>query len=325
MASVFTQGPWVWQHARAMTVFHHLELLSNPMRARILRTLASEELGVGELSRVLQVSQSKASRQLKVLHEAGWVEKRSVGPANFYQMRPSALPPGGDAVWALVQNAQPEHVAEDEARLAAVLHARHRDSNGFFGRVGGDWDTLRRELFGQSFQVPALLGLIPAGYTVGDLGCGTGSAAEALAPFVRRVVAVDRERAMLDAARLRLQNLENVDLRKGDLKSLPIDDGELDAALCILVLHHVSEPQAALAEMGRAVSADHGRVVLVDMIEHDRTEYRHTMGHKHLGFGEETLRNLGERAGLVLQRYNQLPPAPEAKGPALFAATLAPR
>ncbi len=324
MRSVFTQGARLWQHARDMTVFQHLELLSDPLRARMLRILASEELGVGELGRVLQVSQSKASRQLKALHDAGWVEKRSAGPANFYRMTEAHLPPGAMQVWTLVQDAQPEQDGEDDARLAAVLEARNLDSPSFFGRVGGDWDTLRRDLFGSGFQVPALLGLIPPDYTVGDLGCGTGNAAATLAPFVAEVIAVDREPAMLDAARKRLSGLSNVTLRQGDLNALPIADGELDAALCILVLHHLDDPAGALREMARAVSA-RGRVVLIDMVEHDRVEYRQTMGHRHLGFSEATLASLAAHAGLTMGAFVQLAPDPEAKGPALFTATFVPR
>lgn len=305
-----------------MSVFHHLELLADPARARMLWVLSQEELGVGELSRVLQVSQSKASRLLKPLHEGGWVEKRQSGPANFYRM--ADLPADAAEVWALVRGAQPDQQREDRARLDAVLEARSQDARSFFGRVGGDWDALRRELFGANFQVPALLGLIPPQYVVGDLGCGTGNAAATLAPFVEKVVAVDRERAMLNAARRRLQGTSNVELREGDLTALPVADGELDAALCILVLHHVPDPVAALREMGRVVNASHGRILLIDMVEHDRAEYRHTMGHHHLGFADATLRELATASGLSLGRITTLSPDPEAKGPALFCATFSP-
>jgi ArsR family transcriptional regulator len=142
----------------------------------------------------------------------------------------------------------------------------------------------------------------------------------ALAPFVARVVAVDASAAMLQAAKKRLQGAANVDLRRGDLEALPIDDGRLDAAVVMLVLHHVPEPAKALAEIAR-VLAPGGRLLLVDMLPHDREIYRQQMGHVWLGFSEEHLGALLTEAGFDGVRVVPLPPDTRAKGPGLFAAT----
>jgi ubiquinone/menaquinone biosynthesis C-methylase UbiE len=146
---------------------------------------------------------------------------------------------------------------------------------------------------------------------VGDLGCGTGTVSAALAPFVARVVAVDGSAPMLQAAKKRLQQFDNVDLRRGELESLPIDDGRLDAAMLMLVLHHVPEPDRALAEALRVLKPG-GRVVLVDMLPHDRDSYRQQMGHVWLGLSN---------SGFDDARIVSLAPDAKAKGPGLFVAT----
>jgi ArsR family transcriptional regulator len=124
---------------------------------------------------------------------------------------------------------------------------------------------------------------------------------------------------MLGTARKRLAQAENVDVRAGELEALPVDDGELDAALLFLVLHYVAEPAAALAE-ARRVLRPGGTLLVVDMAPHDREEYRQAMGHVWLGFGADALEGWMRDAGFAGVRYVPLPPDPAAKGPSLFAA-----
>jgi len=112
----------------------------------------------------------------------------------------------------------------------SVLARQRSRSQEFFDASGSQWDTLRDELFGSKFHLSALMGLIPADSVVGDLGAGTGTVTEALAPFVGTVIGVDASKNMLAAAAQRLQRFENVELRHGELTSLPINDGRLDAA-----------------------------------------------------------------------------------------------
>jgi ArsR family transcriptional regulator len=142
----------------------------------------------------------------------------------------------------------------------------------------------------------------------------------ALAPFVARVVAVDASAAMLQAAKKRLQRLDNVDLRRGDLEALPIDDARLDAATMMMVLHHVPEPQRALAEAARVLKPG-GRLILVDMLPHDREHYRRQMGHVWLGFSEDHVHRLLGESSFGEIRIVPLPPDPRAKGPGLFVST----
>jgi len=155
--------------------------------------------------------------------------------------------------------------------------------------------------------------------TVGDLGCGTGQLTETVAPYVRRVIAVDGSNEMLDAARTRLAELRNVEIREGQLESLPIKDGELDAALLSLVLHYSPEPVRTLAEVAR-VCRPGATILVVDMLPHHHDEYQQHMGHVWLGFSEKQIIKFLTAAGFTGARVRALPVDPDAKGPALFAA-----
>ncbi|TVQ91646.1 MAG: methyltransferase domain-containing protein [Deltaproteobacteria bacterium] len=301
-------------------VLDRLPAIVEPTRARLLRTLSREELGVGEIAMVVQLPQSTVSRHLKVLHTDGWLDNRREGTASLFRMA-EVLPPGAAALWEVVREATEARWAlEDDLRLRAVLDARVVDAEAFFGQVAGRWEEVRSGLFGTTYVLPTLLALLPEAWTVLDLGTGTGSMAAELAHAVRRVIAVDREQAMLDAARARLEGLDNVDLIRASLHDLPLPDASVDAALCSLVLHHQARLDPILAEARRVLKPG-GRVVILDMVEHDRAEYRASMGHHHLGFSEQTLRQALARSGFCEARWRALPAEPGAKGPPLFIAT----
>lgn len=303
----------------------HLLVLSEPVRVRLLAVLEVEELGVGELMRIVQLPQSTVSRHLEKLRASGWIRRRSEGTSGLFRFEPEDLVEAAARLWGVVGD---DHRGsslheEDLARLQSVIAARQADARTFFGRLRGDWEALRRELFGDAFLLPTLLSLLPEALVVADLGCGTGEALVALAPNVRRVIGVDREPGMLEVAAERTAGLANVELRRGGLDAVPIADGEADAVLCMLVLHHVEPLDRAFAEL-RRICGDGGRVVVLDMIAHEREEYRQTMGHVHLGFSEADLCEAARAAGLTVHAWRALPPTAEAQGPPLFLAVLRP-
>ena len=228
------------------------------------------------------------SRHLKVLAHDGWVAARSEGTSRLYRLAADDLDPAARRLWALLreQSASLPVTRQDDRRLSSVLAQRRTQSQAFFSSAAGQWDRLRRDMFGERFDLAALVGLLDDRWVVGDLGCGTGQIAATLAPFVRRVVAVESSRAMLSAARRRLQGVGNVELRRGELEALPIDDQRLDAAAICLVLHHLSDPPAVLREAARALRPS-GRLLIVDMFRHDRADYQQQMGHVWLGFERE--------------------------------------
>src|SRR6185503_12886871 len=146
------------------------------------------------------------------------------------------------------------------------------------------------------FHLAALAALAEPTWVVADLGCGTGQVSASIAPFVARVIAVDASAAMLQAAKKRLHGIHNIELRRGELEALPIDDARIDAATLMLVLHHVPEPERALHEVARVLKPG-GRLVIVDMLPHDRDSYRQQMGHVWLGFSDDHVRRLLSESG----------------------------
>jgi ArsR family transcriptional regulator len=270
---------------------------------------------------VLQLPQSTVSRHLKTLGDDNWVVSRRDGTSRFYSMPADELDAGARRLWPLIreQVAATSGAGQDERRLRGILTRRRAKSQEFFATAAGEWDRLREDQFGDSFFLWAVLGLIDPALVVGDLGCGTGQLTETVAPYVSRVIAVDSSADMLDAARARVGNAANVELRQGDLENLPIGPGELDAAMLSLVLHYAPAPAKALSEVARVLRPG-GRVLVVDMLPHDREEYQHQMGHVWLGFSEKQISKFLAGAGFGDVRVRGLPTDPDAKGPALFAA-----
>jgi SAM-dependent methyltransferase len=299
-----------------------MESLADPTRLRLLRLLERHELAVAELCDVVQLPQSTVSRHLKMLADQGWVRSRSQRTTNLYRMDTGELPSGARRLWLLARD-QTEGwatLAQDQLRLARRLEDRRERAERFFAGAAAQWDRLRRELYGDAFGEAALLALLPAGWVVADLGCGTGALTAALAPHVGRVVGVDQSAAMLRAAERRTAALGNVVLKQGRLEALPLPDGECDAALMLLALSYVSDAPRALREATRILRPG-GKAVIVDLLGHDQEEFRLRMGQQCRGFEPGDLcRGLAE-AGLESASCRALPPEPGAKGPALFLAS----
>jgi ArsR family transcriptional regulator len=309
-------------NGRAPAIIDHLASLADSTRSRLLLLLDRNELTVSELCSITQLPQSTVSRHLKALVDGGWISSRAEATSRLYAMTRDDLDPARRRLWLLVrEQVGPTPAAgQDQRRLQAALAARRTTSQEFFSSSAGQWDRLRDELFGDRFQLAVFAALAGADWTVGDLGCGTGQISAALAPFVARIVAVDASAAMLQAAKRRLHAFGNVDLRRGELEALPIDDNRLDAATLMLVLHHVPDPARALGEVARALKPG-GRVVIADMLPHDRDNYRQQMGHVWLGFSNDQITTLLRESGFEPVRLVALPEDPKAKGPALFVAT----
>jgi SAM-dependent methyltransferase len=304
-----------------VAILEHMSALADPVRCRLLLLLEKHELTVSELCAVLQMPQSSVSRHLKTLADDDWVTSRRDGTSRFYSMPVDELDSGAKRLWPLIreQVATTSGAGQDERRLRGVLARRRAKSQEFFATAAGGWDHLREDLFGDSLFLWAVLGLIDPSLIVGDLGCGTGQLTETVAPYVKQVIAVDSSSDMLDAARVRVGGARNVDLRQGDLENLPIATGELDAAVLSLVLHYAPSPAKALSEVARVLRPA-GRVLVVDMLPHEREEYQHQMGHVWLGFSEKQITRALTGAGFTDVRIRPLPADPDAKGPALFAA-----
>ena len=161
--------------------------------------------------------------------------------------------------------------------------------------------------------------MLPSDWVVADLGCGTGDVAERLAPLVRQVYAVDREASMLEAATRRLAGRQNVEFVHAELAALPLASSSCDAAVLMLVLHHIREPVEVLSEMARILRPG-VHALIVDMVEHDNAQLAQEMGHCHFGFSESALSELATAAGLNLVSWRRLRLTADGRGPALFGA-----
>jgi ArsR family transcriptional regulator len=299
-----------------------MDCLADPARLRLLRLLERHELGVAELCDIVQMPQSTVSRHLKLLSEQGWIQHRRHGTNHLYEMILDELTAPARKLWLLARE-EMHHwatLSQDELRLGRVLSRREPDSQSFFAGAAGEWDQIRSDLYGHRFDLQAVLPLLPADYTVADLGCGAAQLAAELAKHVEQVIGVDNSAEMLKAAKRRAASTPNLDLRKGELTALPIKDGEADAALMILSLTYVPEVQPALNEMSRILKPG-GKAVVIDLLRHDRDDFRRQLGQKHPGFDPTDLAEALDKPGLAQITVRPLPPDPDVKGPALFVAT----
>lgn len=299
-----------------------MEALADPTRLRLLRLLERHELGVVELCDILQLPQSTVSRHLKVLVNDGWTRSRRLGTTHLYRMTLDELQAPTRKLW-LIAREQTDGwptVEQDALRLNRLLTDKQKVSEAFFAGAASQWYKLRDDLYGRSFTTEAMLALLPVNYTVADLGCGTGPTSERLSPHVQKVIAIDNSPAMLKAARKRLSHCGNIELRQGDLTAIPIDDASVDGAIVQLVLTYVPEPRLVLKEMSRILKPG-GKAVIIDLLPHDRDDFRREMGQAAMGLDPQTICAALGAAGFTSSSCVPLPPEAGVKGPALFLAT----
>ena len=274
---------------------------SDPTRVRILALLEREELAVNELMDVLGMAQSRVSRHLAILREAGLLEDRRDGTYVFYRF---ALPAEGPwyETWSLVRSSlQRDPTAErDTAALLRVMDERASRTRSFFDSVGPEWDALRKVFDDDVVRARAVSRLVDPELLVADVGTGTGILAAELRGLGVRVIAIDNSTRMLEAARAKFSRdgIEGVELRRGDAGALPLADGEVNAAFAHRVLHYLASPGEAVADMARAVSAG-GSVVVVDFVRHQHEWMRQELGVTWLGFSPEEIRNWFAESGLA--------------------------
>lgn len=299
--------------------------LGDSTRQLIMQVLSHQELAVNELVDCLGLPQSTVSRHLRVLRQAGLIVDRREGVTVYCRM---AAPQDADesAAGSVCRWFEGHPLpSEIQAGIRQVLARRRQRSSEFFEKIGGRWDELRRGCFGQEFLSEAVLGLLPREWTVADLGTGTGHLLPALARAFRRVIAVDHSESMLSQARQRISSLGlgNVDLRPGELEELPIESGQIDLAIAMLVLHHVGQPPRALAEVARVLRPG-GHLLIVEIDQHHDDELRQAMGDLWMGFAPSRLSEMAGQAGLSTRRTMPLSgrscrAESHGEGPLLFA------
>jgi DNA-binding transcriptional ArsR family regulator/protein-L-isoaspartate O-methyltransferase len=299
--------------------------MADPTRLRLLQVLSGQELSVSELVEVLRQPQSTVSRHLRTLREAGLIADRRDGTNVLCSL--AAIHGNGGSTelrGRVLEWIQEQPVPRPlNRRLERLLQRRTDRSLGFFEEVGERWDQIRTESFGNRFHLEALTALLPSEWTVADVGTGTGYLLPILAASFRRVIAVDPVAAMLEAARARpeLAGVNNVEFRKGDVSQLPMTDGEVDAALAVLVLHHASSPPGALSELRRVVRPG-GRVLIVEQDAHELADFHERMQDRWWGFEPDWLKAQAEAAGFADARWRRLETAESSAAPTVEAPDL---
>jgi ubiquinone/menaquinone biosynthesis C-methylase UbiE/DNA-binding transcriptional ArsR family regulator len=279
-----------------------LRLLGDDARLRILRMLRAERLNVSELTGILGIAQSGVSRHLGLLKEAALVAEQREGGYTYFRAVPAGEANGAGALAPFLDAhfdafARTTAGRADDARLEEVRRVRKEN----FDAHGGP-DTKTRQLVpGRSWAAWArALGHLLPPLRVADLGCGDGYLAVEASRWASRVIAVDRSRAVLERARglAKRRRVRNVIWKRGDLEKLPLRDASVDVALLSQALHHAADPAAALAEAVRIVVPG-GRVLILDLREHDQAWVRDRLGDTWLGFTEQHLTRLMKDAGLA--------------------------
>jgi ArsR family transcriptional regulator len=284
--------------------------LADDSRLRIMLLLQLMELSVGELAQVLDQSQPRVSRHVRILAEAGLAERHKEGSWVF--LRPALPRRDHEAARLLdaflrredaVGEALAAQHASDRQQLQAIRSVRDARAADFFAQHAGEWDAIRSLHLPEAEVEAALAAMIgerPLGRLL-DIGTGTGRMIELFGPTADHSTAIDRSPEMLRLARAKLQHLQSgsVDLVQGDFYALPLADAAADTILLHQVLHYAQNPQAVLDEAGR-VAAPGARIAIVDFAPHALEELRERDAHARLGFGDDTMAALLGHAGFAL-------------------------
>jgi ArsR family transcriptional regulator len=277
-----------------------LRAAAEPTRLRLLALAARGAFCVMEFTEILGQSQPRLSRHLKLLCDCGLLDRVREGANVWF-----ALPTGDDGALArdLVARLPPnDPILEADRRQAArVLAERARVASESFRNKGADWDEMRALELPAPAVEDALLALVPpeAGGKLLDIGTGTGRVLELLAPRVRQALGVDASKAMLALARARLAGSEfgHCAVRLADMYRLPLQDGAFDTVVLHMVLHHAEGPDGVVAEAAR-VLAPGGRLLLIDLAEHTRTDLTDKLAHRWPGFSDAGIERMFSAAGL---------------------------
>jgi ArsR family transcriptional regulator len=277
-----------------------LKALADPCRLRLTAVLLAGEFTVQELTAIMAMGQSRISRHLKILTEAGVLTVKRQGTWSYFRVGEAnsffaAIRPAFESEIALL----PER-SHDLNAVAAVLEERRRRSQEFFDQHARQWDDLARTLLPVPEYRQRLLDQVPRGGMVLEIGIGTGGLLIELASLAVKVIGVDHSPAMLQEAGRRLTNegVSGVELRLGEMTHLPLSNSSVECVVASMVLHHAADPATVLAEI-RRVLVPGGTLLLADLARHEREAAREQLADQWLGFEEAELTEWLKAAGFV--------------------------
>jgi ArsR family transcriptional regulator len=284
-----------------------LKALADPCRLRLTAVLLSGEFTVQELTRIMKMGQSRISRHLKILSDAGVLVVKRQGTWSYYRAD------DGNRFFAGIRPVFERDAellpmrARDLAAVSAVLEERRLRSQEFFDRHARQWDDLSRTLLPVPEYSHLLLQQVPEGVTILEIGIGTGGLLTELALRSAHVIGVDHSPAMLDEARRRLVNgdVSGIELRLGEMSHLPLSDASVGCVVANMVLHHAADPAAVLNEIRRVLSPG-GMLLLADLARHEREAAREQLADQWLGFEEAELGLWLKTAGFVSEQSERV-------------------
>ena len=280
--------------------------LADPTRVKILLLVSDQQLSVGELAELLDQSQPRVSRHVRILVEAGLLARQKEGAFVFVGL---ASGPAADVAALTQQLAEgADLIGRERERLARVRAERQKTVDEWFRANAGEWDLLRR-MGGQEAEVEqALLAAAPEPGRLLDIGTGTGRLLELLAPAAETATGIDRSPEMLRLARAKLtgEGGQCADLRQADMHHLPFDSASFDTVTMQHVLHFADDPAMVLREAARVV-APGGRLLLADYEAHSHEDLRTRYRHARLGFAADTVGSMLRAAGLSPQLLSRHP------------------
>ncbi|RDD62402.1 ArsR/SmtB family transcription factor [Ferruginivarius sediminum] len=287
-----------------------LRAVAEPTRLRILGLCAHGELTVSDLTHILGQSQPRVSRHLKLMVDAGLLERFQEGQYAFYRISEKGC--SGSLAGTLVDLLPDNDAAHtlDLERLEQVKQARAKKAEAYFRKNAAQWDEIRKLYVDDAEVEAALRRLVPEdglGELL-DIGTGTGRMIEVFADRYTRAVGIDSSREMLGVARTRLDRfgVRNWQVRQADMYALPLPSASFDTVTVHMVLHYAEQPERVIAEASRVLRPG-GRLVIIDFAPHHSEVLRHEHAHRRLGFSDDEVDRWFRAAGLAPSSTVRLP------------------